>query len=166
MLRRKHSLFSVVPRNTLRFYKLCEPICQTPSKTRLSLDANFDGLHGAESNVCNYFGRCRTSKVYQSFVLGCILCSNLVRIELLEELVKSKLAGTLSTVTKQGRHPPPEEPSRSLLLEQNSKTRRDILVLCGVDLKFGIEIKIVATGQNQKSILKEHVFCILLELGV
>jgi hypothetical protein len=100
----------------------------------LSLDPYLNGLKGAKGNISNQFSRCRSSKVDQSFVLGCILRTSNIRVVFFEELVEPEFASTLSTVTKQGRHPTPEETFHPLLPEKNSKTRPDALVLCRVNL--------------------------------
>lgn len=123
-----------IPQSPFRSNKLGKSIWQTSSKTRLSLNPHLHCLHGAKSNICNYLSRCRTSKVNQGLVLGCILWPSNVRVILLEEFIKSKLASTLCTISKKGRHPTPKKAPNPLLLQQNSKSRWNALVLCRVDL--------------------------------
>ena len=126
----------LIPENAIGSDKLWKAICQTSGEPRLSLDSNFDSFHRTEENISKHFSRCRTSKIDQGLVLGCILRSCNVCIFILKELVESVLAGTLSTVTNQSGRPTPKETSYFLLLEQNSKSRGDALVLCWVNLKY------------------------------
>lgn len=128
-----------IPENPFRSYKLRQTIRQPPSKSRLSLDPNFYGLHGAKGNISNHLGRSRTRKIDKCFVFCCKLGSSYIRVVFLKKFIEPKLAGTLSTVTKQSWHPTPEEASSTLLLKQHTKARRDALVLCRVNLNSDIK---------------------------
>jgi len=127
--------FNSLPQGSFRFHKFWEPISQTPSKTRLCLDTDLHSLERAKSNISNNLRRSGTSKVDQGLVLARILWASNIRVILLKELVESEFASTLGTVTKQGRHPTTEKALEALLLEQNTKPRRDVLILSRVDLK-------------------------------
>ena len=124
-----------LPESTFRSDKFGEPIAQPTSKSRLRLHTYLHSFKGAESHISNHLSRSRPSKVYQGLVLLSILRPCNIWVVLLEELIESKLASSLSTVTKQGGHPSPEGAPHSLLLGQNSKPGCDALVFRWIDLQ-------------------------------
>ena len=124
------------PSIAFRFNKLGKTIRQTSCKARLCLHTDLHSLHWTEGNICNEFSRSRSRKVNQGLVLCSILRASNVWVILLEEFVETELACSLSTVSKQGGYPASEKTLGALLFQQNTKTRRDALVLSRIDLKF------------------------------
>ena len=114
--------------------KLGKPIRHPPGKPRLCLNTNLNSFKRAKCNIGNDLSGSRTSKVDEGLVFGSELRSSKIGVVLLKELVKSKLASTLSTVTQQSRNPSTEKAFDSLFLQQNPKTRRDALVLGRINL--------------------------------
>ena len=112
-----------IPKGTFSLDKLWKPIGQASSKPWLCLDPNLDGLHGAESYICNHLSGCRCGKVYDGFQPVSILGASNVRVALLEVLVEPKLARSLAAIPNQRGHPAFEEPTKTLLLEQHTKAR-------------------------------------------
>lgn len=138
--------------------KLRKPIGHSSSEPRLCLNTDLDSFKRAKCNIGNDLSGSRTSKVDEGLVLGSELRSSKIRVVLLKELVESKLASTLSTVTQQSRNPPTEKSFNSLFLHQDPKTRGDALVLRWINLDANEHISVKWINPQTRIItyIKQH----------
>ena len=106
---------------------------------RRGLDPHLTGLHGGEGDVGEELSRGRGCQVESGHVEVGVLLSHGVGIELLEHLIKAKLAKTLSRVTNGSWGPAKEKARDASLLHGELEAIAKVLVLLLVNLQTALD---------------------------
>lgn len=131
---------SVESTDTLRLEHLGETTDETVGVGGLRDETDTGSLKGAESDISEELGGGGRGEVDGSSVVGGILKTDLVDPLLLEELVSSKLQGTLEEVTSKGRAGSGEESTSTLLLDDLLEATEETSVVGGgVKLDSGLD---------------------------
>ena len=125
------------------------------------LDADLDGLEGAEGDVGNELGRGAGRQVEQRLVPvgGVRACQ--VRVELLEELVTAVLEGALGRVAEEGRAPAREDAAEALGAANLAPRLEVALVQVGVDLAAALDQVKRRHGRMCKALLSPILSSVL-----
>lgn len=131
---------SVESTKTLLLEYLAEAAQQTAGVGGLSDETDTGGLERAEGNVGEELGGGGGGQVDTSAVVGGILVAEHVDALLLEELVSTKLEGTLQEVTSSGRAKAGQQSASTLVLDDLLEATNHTAVVCdGVELDTGLD---------------------------
>merc|ERR1719233_2593288 len=109
------------------------------SPRKRSLHSDLAGLQGRQSNICEELCRCRGNQVQGGSVEESILLSHHASVEILENLIETKLADPLGCVSDGSWSPTKEEATNSSISDGYLEPIAKTLVLFLIDLESTLD---------------------------